>query len=79
MNKQQLLEKIEVIKQAGKRVKYVIDPSLCRGCDFCKKNCSADAISGEVKQPHVIDPEKCICCGSCESVCPFKAVSCQDV
>jgi len=77
MKKQSLMEKIENINHAGKKVKYVINSVLCHGCDFCKKNCSAGAIYGEIKQPHKIDWKKCICCGSCESVCPFKAISCQ--
>ena len=54
---------------------YTIDPELCKGCTKCARNCPANAISGEVKQPHVIDPAACIKCGACMDNCAFGAIS----
>ena len=46
----------------------------CIGCTKCKRNCPADAISGDLKQKHYIDPAKCIKCGSCVKGCPKNAI-----
>ncbi len=46
----------------------------CIGCGKCKRNCPADAISGEIKGKHHIDPAKCIKCGSCVKGCPKGAI-----
>lgn len=54
--------------------RYVIDPSVCKGCSKCARNCPVGAISGEIKKPFVIDQNKCIKCGSCVSNCNFKAI-----
>ena len=51
-----------------------IDPSLCKGCSKCARQCPVNAISGKIKEPFSIDLEKCIRCGSCVSACPFKAI-----
>lgn len=53
---------------------YKIDPEKCTGCGKCARNCPADAISGEKKEPHIIDTEKCIKCGSCIKGCKFDAI-----
>jgi NADH:ubiquinone oxidoreductase subunit F (NADH-binding)/(2Fe-2S) ferredoxin/Pyruvate/2-oxoacid:ferredoxin oxidoreductase delta subunit len=53
---------------------FYIVPEKCPGCGLCARYCSADAISGEKKQPYVIDEEKCISCGVCREVCNFDAV-----
>ena len=49
----------------------------CIGCTKCKRNCPADAISGELRQQHFIDPAKCIKCGSCVKGCPKNAIVVQ--
>lgn len=58
-----------------KLTNYYIDPDKCMGCTLCARNCPADAIMGEVKQPHVINTEKCIKCGACMEKCKFGAIS----
>lgn len=55
-------------------VKYSIDPSACRGCTLCARNCPVKAIEGEVKKPHSINTMVCIKCGKCKSVCKFGAI-----
>ena len=54
---------------------YTIDAELCKGCTKCARNCPANAIKGEVKQPHVIDAAACIKCGACMDNCAFGAIS----
>ena len=58
-------------------LKYVIDPAKCKSCGMCKRNCPADAISGEKGVPYSIDPAKCVKCGACMSTCKFGAISKQ--
>lgn len=55
-------------------VRYVIDPSKCKGCSKCARNCPAEAIAGKVKEPFSIDTAKCIKCGACVVNCAFGAV-----
>ena len=55
-------------------ITYSIDPEKCKACMLCVKNCPAEAISGEAKQPQVIDEESCIRCGACRDFCKFEAV-----
>ncbi len=57
-----------------KLMSYEINPSKCKGCGLCAKNCPVKAISGEVRSPFKIDKNKCIKCGVCASNCPFKAI-----
>ena len=51
-----------------------IDPTLCKGCSKCAKQCPVNAISGKIKEPFTIDLNKCIRCGSCVASCAFKAI-----
>ena len=53
---------------------FSIDPTKCRGCTLCARECPAGAISGIVRQPHVIDTAKCVKCGTCLDKCRFGAV-----
>ena len=55
-------------------IRYFIIPENCTGCEVCRRNCPAEAISGEKKKVHVIDPARCIRCGICREVCKFDAV-----
>ncbi len=54
--------------------KYVIDPTLCRGCSMCARQCPVGAISGVIKSPYKIDTDKCIKCGACMGTCKFGAI-----
>ena len=56
-------------------VRFVIDAEACNGCGLCKRDCPAEAVSGEKKEPHRIDAELCIQCGVCYEDCPFDAVT----
>ncbi len=56
-------------------IKYVIDPTKCKGCTLCSKKCSTGAITGAPKKPHVIDQTKCGKCGSCYAACRFGAIT----
>lgn len=73
--KEHIIDKKCKTGECKKLADITIDPSKCRGCGLCKKNCPVNAISGEVKQPHVIDKNICIKCGTCIAKCPFKAIS----
>ncbi len=55
-------------------IQYSILSEKCRGCTLCARNCPANAIAGEIKNPHCIDTEKCIKCGKCIQSCKFGAV-----
>ncbi len=56
-------------------INFHIDPDKCTGCTVCAKNCPADAISGNRKEPHIIDQDKCIKCGICYTVCKFDSIN----
>jgi len=59
-----------------KLMQFYIDPSLCKKCSKCARNCPVSCISGVPgKEPYVIDQSKCIKCGTCMAGCPFHAIS----
>ena len=51
---------------------YYIDPTKCKACMICLRNCPVEAINGGKNQVHVIDQGKCTKCGTCFDVCPTK-------
>ena len=51
---------------------YYIDPTKCKACMICLRNCPVEAINGGKNQVHVIDQDKCTKCGTCFDVCPTK-------
>ena len=51
-----------------------VDPTLCRTCRRCAKECGSDAISYETGKA-VIDQELCKGCGRCIGACAFDAIS----
>ena len=53
---------------------FTIDKEKCKGCGLCAKNCPANCITGEKKQPYEIDQAKCVKCGECLKNCKFDAV-----
>ena len=55
-------------------ITYAINPELCTGCTSCARQCPAQCISGQKKEPHVIDADKCLRCGICKETCKFNAV-----
>ena len=58
-----------------KLMKYEVDPTKCKKCSLCSRQCPVNAISGTVgKTPFVIDAEKCIKCGMCMASCRFGAI-----
>ena len=51
-----------------------VDPSLCRGCRRCAKECGSDAISYGEDGKAFIDPGICKGCGRCIGACAFDAI-----
>ncbi len=54
-------------------IKYYVTDK-CIGCGKCKRNCPAQAISGEVKKLHKIDSSRCTKCNLCKQSCPVDAI-----
>ena len=53
---------------------YTVDQEQCTGCMVCLKNCPANAITGERKQPHLVNQELCTQCSVCYSKCKFDSI-----
>jgi NADH:ubiquinone oxidoreductase subunit F (NADH-binding) len=53
---------------------YIVNADICKMCGKCFRECPAEAISWEKKQPAFIVKGKCIKCGRCFEVCPFSAI-----
>jgi NADH:ubiquinone oxidoreductase subunit F (NADH-binding) len=53
---------------------YIVNAEVCKMCGKCFKECPAEAITWEKKQPASINKGKCIKCGRCFEVCPFSAI-----
>jgi Na+-translocating ferredoxin:NAD+ oxidoreductase RNF subunit RnfB len=53
---------------------FSIDAEKCIGCTMCARNCPANCISGNSKEPHVIREDQCLHCGACLDTCRFNAV-----
>ena len=51
-----------------------VDPSLCRACHRCAKECGSDAIGFETGKA-VINNDLCKGCGRCIGACAFDAIS----
>ena len=62
-------------KECANLITYEIEADKCKGCTLCAKKCPANAISGELKNPHVINQDMCIKCGQCVTLCKFGAIS----
>ena len=58
-----------------KLTRFTIDPTKCKGCTMCARQCPAVAIHGAIRQPHQIDQQKCLKCGACLSTCKFGAIT----
>ncbi|MBD3172342.1 4Fe-4S dicluster domain-containing protein [Candidatus Bathyarchaeota archaeon] len=54
---------------------YVVEPSDCRGCGLCVKECPENAITQtEPGDKAEINQDHCIKCGNCYTACPFDAI-----
>ena len=58
-----------------KLTRFTIDPTKCKGCTMCARQCPAVAIHGAIRQPHQIDQQKCLKCGACLSTRKFGAIT----
>lgn len=56
--------------------KPIVDPSKCRLCRFCAKECGSDAISYDSGKAY-INQDLCKGCGRCIGACAFDAISPQ--
>ena len=61
-------------KECSNLITYEIEAEKCKGCTLCAKKCPANAICGELKNPHVINQDMCIKCGQCVTLCKFGAI-----
>lgn len=54
------------------RLKVVIDPSSCKNCRKCERNCKAACIN---LKNHTVDYSRCVACGNCLQECAQNAIS----
>ncbi len=63
---------------AGFRGRVEIDPSACRGCGLCVRDCPALALelerTGNQAFRLIYHPDRCAYCGQCELSCSFGAI-----
>ncbi len=55
-------------------ITFFVIAEKCNGCTLCARNCTEQAITGELHQLHTIDENKCIRCGICREVCNRDAI-----
>ena len=53
---------------------YTIDPTKCRNCGLCARNCPYKAITGDRVTGYTIHAEECRKCGQCQETCKFQAI-----
>jgi len=58
---------------------YVIDPSQCINCSWCRRECPTATIEyfAHDERKHSVDPTWCIDCDICAQVCPMACISHQ--
>lgn len=61
-------------KRCAALLKFEVDTDKCKKCGVCFKQCPADAVEWEKKQPARIIKEKCIKCMTCITNCRFDAI-----
>jgi NADH-quinone oxidoreductase subunit F/NAD(P)H dehydrogenase (quinone)/NADP-reducing hydrogenase subunit HndC len=61
-------------KRCAALLKFEVDTDKCKKCGVCYKQCPADAVEWEKKQPARIIKEKCIKCMTCITNCRFDAI-----
>lgn len=57
------------------RIRYVIDPALCRRCDACRNACPQECIERTSEGAYAIDERRCSGCGTCAEACKLRAIA----
>ncbi len=55
-------------------ITFFVIAEKCNGCTLCARNCTEQAITGDLHALHAIDEGKCIRCGICREVCNRDAI-----